>query len=304
MSATGPAQIGDRRLGAIDDNHSCTSMSHKDGKTAQIYRSDGTRIQRYERPSHGLGLLRLERKVRDRRANCCMLGKSPVRLALVKTKVPRFPACALVGRNGTLRESVRRRGRERNPLSWGRWGVLPNRTPKAPTGWSVEKKSKGRLFSAVRRIDDISKRNKGLEIRPVPREIGHYHDEGTSRVDPVRRRVHVRRQGQNCALKYQDEVESNISFVDFAAKRKHNNRRPVLGQAAPWKRLDCAAHTKIDDMDFSEFVVRLDCPMRLPNSQPPLEGATAVIHGLTVSKVSRSTPQHSTPTTTEPTHRE
>ena len=33
-------QIGDWRLGAIDDNHA--SMSHKDGKTAQIYRNDGT----------------------------------------------------------------------------------------------------------------------------------------------------------------------------------------------------------------------------------------------------------------------
>ena len=57
-------QIGDWRLGAIDDNHA--SMSHKDGKTAQIYRSDGT-LPWDERP-HGLGLLRLERKVRDRRA--------------------------------------------------------------------------------------------------------------------------------------------------------------------------------------------------------------------------------------------
>ena len=74
----------------------------------------------------------------------------------------------------------------------------------------------------------------------------------------------MRRQGQNCALKYQDEVESNISFVDWKAKRTHNNRRPVLGQAAPWKRLDCAAQTKIDDMDFSEFVVRRDCPVRKP----------------------------------------
>ena len=148
------------------------------------------------------------------------------------------------------------------------------------------------------------KRHKGLEFGPFPEKSVTVMTKGRRGFILSAGEYTCDDNGQNCALKYQDEVESNISFVDFAAKRKHNNRRPVLGQAALWKRLDCAAHTKIDDMDFSEFVVRLDCPMRLPNSQPPLEGGTATIHGLTVSKVSKSTPQHSTPTTTEPTHRE
>ena len=67
--------------------------------------------------------------------------------------------------------------------------------------------------------------------------------------------------GENCALKYQDEVESNIAFADWRAKRKVKNRRPVLGKAAPWMKAECAMDTKIDILDFSEFVVCHDCPL-------------------------------------------
>ena len=66
--------------------------------------------------------------------------------------------------------------------------------------------------------------------------------------------------GKNCAMKYQDQVESNIPFADWKHKRNVNNRRPVLGRAEEWKKLGCQANTKIETIDFSEFVVRLDCP--------------------------------------------
>lgn len=69
-----------------------------------------------------------------------------------------------------------------------------------------------------------------------------------------------RKVAKNCAMKYQDEVESNLDFnTKWKQMRKVNDRRPVLGQAEPWRQLTCNPGEHIDELNFKEFVVRRDC---------------------------------------------
>ena len=134
-----------------------------------------------------------------------------------------------------------------------------NFSNKAPSGWTKEEKSAVTFYH--------KKNNQGTWVRDASKEFGPFLSRKVTLYTKDRRgfifssgEYPCDDNGNNCAMKYQDQVESNIPFADWKHKRNVNNRRPVLGRAEEWKKLGCQANTKIETIDFSEFVVRLDCP--------------------------------------------
>ena len=246
-------QIGEWRLGAIDDNHA--SMSHKDGKTAQIYRNDGT--------LHGTSG-RTDWGCYGWSGKCgtagptCQLGDGKAAVRLTSLTYSTKKLCKYNSELNHIRNMTKP---EDDDLKLDPVAVLPGQySNKEPEGWSVEERTQRPYFHEYDGNTKKWVRNKALEFGPFPGKKVTVMTNGSRGFIISAGKYECDDKGENCALKYQDEVESNISFLDFAAKRKVNNRRPVLGKAMPWMKLGCAMATKIDEIDFSEFVVRHDCP--------------------------------------------
>ena len=137
--------------------------------------------------------------------------------------------------------------------------LLENFSNKAPTGWNTNVIPQQTYFHTYQG---------GTWVRDKSKEFGPFPSSNVTVYTSTNKRGFIFSSGEypcdddgtNCAMKYQDQVEGNIAFADYKQKRDVGNKRPVLGRAEEWKKLGCLVGTKIETIDFTEFVVRTDCP--------------------------------------------
>ena len=146
-------------------------------------------------------------------------------------------------------------GRPERRESWGTGSPCPTRRR---TRWKTEVKEQKEYFHEFKNGKWCERkggrrpfRKKSVTVYEAPGENGIILSAGAYACDS---------NGKNCAMKFQDEVESNLDYnLKWEAFRENNARRPTLGQAEPWMHLMCMKDQRIDELNFEEFVVRRDC---------------------------------------------
>ena len=119
-------------------------------------------------------------------------------------------------------------------------GILGTGSPshKAPDGWKTEVKEQKEYFHEFKNGKWVRKegwekgpfRKKSVTVYEAPGENGIILSAGAYACDS---------NGKNCAMKFQDEVESNLDYnLKWEAFRENNARRPTLGQAERMDALD------------------------------------------------------------------